>query len=90
MPSEAAQFDVAFALLHAMPSPSRQRRLSAWTLAVAAIWLLAPAIASADDCLRPIDSVTTGVTLRAQPTAQSAKLGVLAPGQTLPLVTTVP
>ena len=46
--------------------------------------------ARATDCLAPNGEVTSGVTLRAQPSTQSSKRGLLATGQSLPLVATVP
>lgn len=61
-----------------------------WTLLAVVAWTAFPLAAAADDCLQPTESVTTGVTLRAQPTTQSTKVGILRPGESLPLVATVP
>ena len=73
--------------------PRRRRALRAPSLALllAALALLcrAPA-ARADDCISPSSDVVNGVTVRAAPNTQGQKLGVLARGQTLPLVASVP
>jgi len=63
-------------------------RACRYVLVVAALG--EPTIASAAECIFPNAEVVNGVVLRAGPTTGSAKRGKLMPGQSLPLVGTVP
>lgn len=63
-------------------------RLVSWPLAFAALVL--PSLVPAADCIWPTDEVVNGVILRAGPTTGSARRGALLPGDSLPLVASVP
>lgn len=66
-------------------------RLSIRAISLAACAFLSHAPeAWADDCIVPSSDVVNSVTVRAAPKTTSAKIGTLAPGQSLPLVASVP
>jgi competence protein ComEC len=54
------------------------------TILAIAVWLALISVARADE-ITPNDQVATGVVIRAEPTTQSDRLGLLRPGETLTL-----
>ncbi len=64
--------------------------VSGYALAFLVGLCLPARVVLAADCVAPPADVTTTVTLRAAPAASSAKRGTLSPGQSLPLVASVP
>lgn len=64
--------------------------VSGYALAFLVGLCLPARVVLAADCVAPPAGATTTVTLRAAPAASSAKRGTLSPGQSLPLVASVP
>src|SRR6266849_3764391 len=64
--------------------------LSGYALAFLVGFFLPASLVFAEDCVVPAAGATNAVTLRAAPAAKSVQRGTLSPGQSLPLVASVP